>query len=115
PVAAHIVHYWQWLAPGPLNYYGVPLANFFAWLIVIFLLLLLVEAIFPRDERAYSNVNSHRTERLARSIPCILFVTSLFMFGLVDLTHGYYGGTLCAALAGVVLSGIALHVVNNRN
>ncbi|HEV2660257.1 MAG TPA: carotenoid biosynthesis protein [Ktedonobacteraceae bacterium] len=115
PVAAHVVHYWQWLAPGPLNYYGVPLANFVAWLIVIFLLLLLVEAIFLRDEKAYSKVNPHRTERLARSIPRILFAASLFMFGLVDLTHGYYGGTLFAALAGVVLSGIALHVVNNRN
>lgn len=110
PVAAHVVHYWQWLAPGPLNYYGVPLANFVAWLIVIFLLLLLVEAIFPRDEKASSYVATRRAERVARSIPRILFVTSLFMFGLVDLTHGYYGGTLFAALAGVVLLANVMHV-----
>ncbi len=103
PIAAHVVHYWQWLAPGPLNYYGVPLANFVAWLIVIFLLLLLVESIFPRDNKADSYGTTHRAERLARSIPRILFVASLFMFGLIDLTHGYYGGTLFAALAGVVL------------
>jgi uncharacterized membrane protein len=103
PVAAHVVHYWQWFAPGPLNYYGVPLANFIAWLIVIFLLLLLVEAIFPRGEKIYNDVTTRRTERLAQSIPRILFAASLFMFGLVDLTHGYYGGTLFAALACVVL------------
>jgi uncharacterized membrane protein len=115
PVAAHVVHYWQWVAPGPLNYYGVPLANFFAWLIVIFLLLLLVESIFPRDNKASSYVTTRRAERLARSIPRALFAVSLFMFGLVDLTHGYYGGTLFAALAGVVLSGLALHVVSFRN
>jgi len=115
PVAAHVVHYWQWVAPGPLNYYGVPLANFFAWLIVIFLLLLLVESIFPRDNKASSYVTTRRAERLARSIPRALFAVSLFMFGLVDLTHGYYGGTLFAALAGVVLSGLALHVVSSRN
>lgn len=103
PVAAHVVHYWQWFAPGPLNYYGVPLANFVTWLIVIFLLLLLVESIFPRNDKAHNNVTTRRAERLARSIPRILFAASLFMFGLVDLTHGYYGGTLCAALAGAVL------------
>ncbi len=103
PVAAHVVHYWQWLAPGLLNYYGVPLANFVAWLIVIFLLLLLVESIFPRGEKIYNNVTTHRAQRLARFFPRILFAASLFMFGLVDLTHGYYGGMLFAALAGVVL------------
>jgi uncharacterized membrane protein len=103
PVAAHVVHYWQWLAPGPLNYYGVPLANFVAWLIVIFLLLLLVESISPRGNKAYSYETTRRAERLALSIPRILFAASLFMFGLVDLTHGYYGGTVFAALAGVVL------------
>jgi uncharacterized membrane protein len=110
PVAAHVVHYWQWFAPGPLNYYGVPLANFVAWLIVIFLLLLLVESIFPRGEKASSNMTTRRAERLALSIPRVLFAASLFMFGLVDLTHGYYGGTLCAVLAGAVLLVFVFHV-----
>ena len=31
PVAAHLEHYWEWLAPGTINYYAVPLANFAAW------------------------------------------------------------------------------------
>lgn len=31
PVAVHVVLSWEWLAPGPVNYYEVPLANFIAW------------------------------------------------------------------------------------
>ena len=45
PVAAHLEHYWEWLAPGPINYYAVPLANFAAWFVVAFILLLLVDRV----------------------------------------------------------------------
>src|SRR5256885_16693787 len=45
PVAAHVVQYWEWLAPGPANYYGVPLANFVAWFVVAFALLVVVDAV----------------------------------------------------------------------
>jgi len=46
PVAAHVVFYWQWLAAGRVNYYGIPLANFVAWFVVTFMLLLLVDMVF---------------------------------------------------------------------
>jgi len=35
--------------------------------------------------------------------PRILFSCSLFMFGLVDLTHGYYWATLLALLAAFIV------------
>ncbi len=98
PVAAHLEHYWEWLAPGRINYYGVPLANFVAWFIVAFVLLLLVDKVLFR---AYAPVLS--SSKLVLLTPRILFSASLFMFGLVDITHGYYGAALLGILAGLVL------------
>jgi uncharacterized membrane protein len=108
PVAAHIVHYWQWLAPGTINYYGVPLANFIAWFLVALALLVVtgrllvkpvaVQRFFPTSiDLALMSI------RLAWLMPRLLFCASLFMFGLVDLTHGYYAGTVAAGSALLVL------------
>ena len=36
-------------------------------------------------------------------MPRILFGASLFMFGLVDITHGYYGAAFLGILAGLIL------------
>ena len=44
PVATHLEHYWEWQAPGRINYYGVPLANFAAWFVVAFVLLVAMRA-----------------------------------------------------------------------
>jgi uncharacterized membrane protein len=95
PVAAHLEHYWEWLAPGRVNYYGVPLMNFVAWFVVAWVLLVLIDGIFPQIT-GYSS-------RLVNSAPRLLFGASLFMFGLVDLTHGYYGSVVFGALAGVIV------------
>jgi putative membrane protein len=144
PVAFHIESYWKWLAPGYPNYYGVPLANFAAWFVVAFVLLLLVNAIFFRYHQFVGtrcivsaaqfiarDQDDHRVQdvldgisrdqsrlgrdtsgpyerRLAIFMPRILFCTSLFMFGLVDLTHGYYGATLLGILAGLIVVGLSL-------
>jgi uncharacterized membrane protein len=99
PVAAHIVHYWEWSPPGPIGYYGVPFANFAAWFLVTFVLLLLA----GRYLRQRVTSDRSRTIRLAAFAPRFLFGTSLFMFGLVDLTHGYYIATGLAILAGCLL------------
>lgn len=104
PVAFHREHYWEWLAPGPINYYGVPLANFVAWFVITLLLLLCVGAIFHRH-----HAPKFGGPRLAMLMPRILFVASLFMFALVDLTHGYYGAILPGVLAGIVLWTIWLY------
>ena len=42
--------------------------------------------------------------RLVRLVPLLLFGGSLFMFALVDLTHGYYAGVLFAALPALLLA-----------
>ena len=97
PVAFHLEHYWEWLSPGPIHYYGVPLANFAAWFAVAFLLLLCVDALFR------SAVQAKAGSRRAFLAPRVLFVASLFMFGLVDLTHGYYGAIIPGLLAGLLL------------
>ncbi len=98
PVAFHVVNYWQWLNPGPLNYYGVPFANFVAWFVVSWLLLLLVDALFSRIPTRLLHAS-----RLSLLAPRLLFFASLFMFGLVDLTHGYYLASLIALLTSASL------------
>lgn len=113
PVAAYIEHYWQWLRPGSLNYYGVPLTNFVSWCVVAFVLLLLVEwlltqgytpEVLLREEIERKYIQKRRSMwRLVSLTPRILFSCSLFMFGLVDLTHGYYWATLLALLAGAII------------
>jgi uncharacterized membrane protein len=99
PVAAHVVHYWEWSPPGPIGYYGVPFANFVAWFLVTFALLLLA----GRFLRKRVATDGSRTTQLATFAPRFLFSTSLFMFGLVDLTYEYYIGALLALFAGYLL------------
>jgi putative membrane protein len=113
PVAAYIEHYWQWSKPDLWSYYGVPLANFVSWFVVAFVLLLLVGRLLAQNntsealqrekiERKY--IQKRRSIwRLVLLTPRILFCCSLFMFGLVDLTHSYYWATLLAVLAGTII------------
>ncbi len=99
PVAAHVVHYWEWSPPGPIGYYGVPFANFVAWFLVTTGLLLLTGRFLTKRMAS----DTDKGIRLATFTPRFLFVTSLFMFCLVDLTHGYYFAVLLAIVAGCVL------------
>jgi uncharacterized membrane protein len=112
PVASHVVYYWRWLEPGQLSYYGVPLANFVAWFVVALLLLLLLRWLFGRGQGQGLQATEtawrylQKTDRiwwLVPLTPIVLFSCSLFMFGLVDLTHGYYWGALCALGAGAIV------------
>lgn len=100
PVAAHLERYWLWQAPGPLNYYGVPLVNFVAWFVVAFFLLLLVHTILSRATTKHSVSHLSQIPHIA---PRLLFVGSLLMFGLVDITHGYYAAALVGVLAACIL------------
>ncbi|HEY7417577.1 MAG TPA: carotenoid biosynthesis protein [Ktedonobacteraceae bacterium] len=99
PVAVYIEHYWVWIRPGSFNYYGVPLTNFVAWFLVVWMLITLIDMqmrLLPVRIRQPDAKLANG--RLARFVPLLLFSGSLFMFGLVDFTHGYYLGTLFAAL-----------------
>jgi uncharacterized membrane protein len=121
PVAAHVVQYWEWLAPGPANYYGVPLANFVAWFVVAFALLVVVDAVLgggqqvvvhaedetvreeKREHVVWKDVKMGMAMRLAVLTPPILFGGSILMFGLIDLTHGYPWAVVFALLAGIII------------
>jgi uncharacterized membrane protein len=107
PVAFHVVGYWQWLQAGSFNYYDVPFTNFFAWFVVAFLLLLLVDSSFSRI-----HLQSEKGLKLARRAPKLLFAASLFMFGLVDLTHGYIFAAVIALASGCLLLSL-LRKANN--
>ncbi len=86
PVATHLEHYWEWLVPEHVNYYGVPIMNFVAWFVVAWVLLYLIDRILPNSAKYIS--------RMVAWVPRLLFGLSIFMFGLVDLTHGYYGAVV---------------------
>ena len=95
PVATHLEHYWEWLVPGHVNYYGVPIMNFVAWFVVAWLLLFLIDRILPRMAENHT--------QLVTVSPRLLFGLSLFMFGLVNLAHGYYGAVVPGVLASALI------------
>lgn len=104
PVATHLEHYWEWLAPGRVNYYGVPFVNFLAWFVIAWMMLWLIDSVLLRV--------SERCSRLVFLAPRLLSAAGLFMFGLVNLTHGYYG----AVVLGLLLStAIAIAIRGNRS
>lgn len=101
PVAFHLEHYWNWLSPGIFNYYGVPISNVIAWFVLSFLLLIVINffvlhAIVLIDTTSFAG-------RLPHRIAALLYGANVFMFGLIDLTHGYYLGVLFAVIAGFLL------------
>lgn len=98
PVAASLQGYWRWLEPGPLSYNSVPLSNFAAWYLVALVLLLLVQVLLGHTKAMHA-----QRSRLALVAPRVLFVASLLMFGLVDLTHTYFGAAAPGLLAGLLL------------
>src|SRR2546421_4908417 len=100
PVAFHLEHYRDWLAPGHLNYYGVPLMNFVAWFVVALVLSLLVNRILLRAI-SFQDISSF-SSRLPLNVPTWLYFANVFMFGLIDLAHGYYIAVGVAILAAIL-------------
>lgn len=98
PVAARIEAYWVWGTTKVPTYYGVPLANFAAWFIVAFLLLLLVNVIL-----GHKQANSKMNMPLVLLIARLLFAASVFMFFLVDFTHGYYLASIPGPLVWLIM------------
>lgn len=105
PVAFHLEHYWNWLSPGILNYYGVPISNFIAWFVISSILLFVINSIVL-GAIAFADTASF-TGRLPTRMAALLYTANVFMFGLIDLTHGYYLGVLFAVIAGLLLLIIA--------
>ena len=100
PVAFHIERYRIWVAPGNLAFYGVPLMNFVAWFVVSLVLLSLVNVILL-GAIAFLDLTTF-SSRLPLNVPTWLYFAIVFMFGLVDLTHGYYIGVGVAVVAALI-------------
>ena len=101
PVAFHLEHYWNWLSPGFVNFYGVPISNFVAWFVISFLLFMVINTFLAVS--IFLLNSSSFTGRLPMRIAPLLYTANVFMFGLIDLTHGYYWGVALAVFAGLLL------------
>ncbi len=91
PVAAYVVGYWQWEAPG--RYYGVPTANFVAWATTALVLAALTWALVGR-----------RWAQMPLAwLPPLLYGLNVLQFWLVDLAYGYWWAVaLGAAVLGLL-------------
>src|SRR6266566_4841258 len=101
PVAFHLEHYWEWSSPGSINYYGIPLSNFVAWFVVALLLNILVSIILSRTI-GFLDLTSFAS-RLPTVVPPLVFTATVLLFGVVDLTHGYYLGVGCVIVVDILL------------
>ena len=79
PVAYHVKGYWEWLAPPSEGYYGVPWSNFATWLVATLVMNWLVS-------RATRGVQRLRW----RWLPVWLYGMNVFMFGVVNMMHGFW-------------------------
>jgi uncharacterized membrane protein len=77
PVAYHVKGYWLW--QGSEGYYGVPWSNFLAWLLAALLMNFIV-----------SRVVKLKREVRWGWVPVTLYVMNVLMFGIVNLTHGFW-------------------------
>ena len=97
PAAVYINGYWTWEESGPI--FGIPTANFVAWLALALLLALVARLLIE-----FSRWRGRIPEGM--SLPAMLYVLNLALFTAVDLAHGQLGaGALGLAL---LLGGAAL-------
>ncbi len=81
PVAYHVKGYWLWHETE--GYYGVPWSNFLAWLLAAVLMNLIVSQVL--------NLN---IQVRWGWVPTTLYVMNVLMFGIVNLTHGFWWSAL---------------------
>ena len=93
PVAYHVKDYWKWQGPVPEGYYGVPWSNFATWFVAALGLNWLVS-------RATAG-----TRKLAwAGLPVWLYGMNVFMFGVVNVMHGFWApGAVMAILLALLL------------
>lgn len=92
PVAYHVKKYWLWES-GTVGYYGVPWSNFAAWFIIALVMNLLLAR------------SLHSNSLLKWGwLPFTLYCMNIVMFGLVNMTHGFW----LSSLIGIILLGLLL-------
>ena len=97
PVAYHVKDYWQWQTPPSQGYYGVPWSNFASWFVAAFVMNWLLS-------RATRGARGLRW----RGLPVWLYGMNVFMFGVVNVMHGFWvPGAIMAVLLVVLGSASA--------
>jgi putative membrane protein len=104
PVAYHVKDYWRWETNGV--YYGVPLSNFIAWLIISLLLLTVLRKITGDYKLTSATPETPQSKPRFGFVPIALYILNLILFGAVNLSHGFYG----AGLLGLTVTLICLYL-----
>lgn len=103
PVAVYVQNYWTWQDRGP--YYGIPTANFIAWIgTSLVFILLLVYITGEARRRVWREVQSEQGVRLKFSynfIPMALFLMNLTFFTAINLTHNNYLAGFLGVMTGL--------------
>lgn len=94
PVAYHVKGYWQWQTSPSQDYYGVPWSNFAAWLVAV----LVMNWLVSRATRGAKGLKW-------RWLPVWLYGMNVFMFGVVNVMHGFW---VPGAIMGVLLGALGL-------
>lgn len=104
PVAFHVKNYWVWETTG--EYYGVPISNFVAWLVISLILLTVLTRITGHENNWRTSAEKPRYS----FIPLTLYLMNLILFGAVNFSHAYYG----AGIIGLTVTVLCLYVTLNR-
>jgi putative membrane protein len=104
PVAYHIKHYWEWQSPLSEGYYGVPWSNFATWFVAALGMNWLV-----------SKTAGSASKPTWGWLPVWLYGMNVFMFGVVNVMHGFWvpGVVMAVLLAVLWLGGARGHRAGN--
>ncbi len=108
PVAFHVKDYWRWETSG--QYYGVPISNFVAWLIISLLLLTVLSRIAGDDQTWRLNNYKPRFN----FVPITLYLMNLILFAAVNFSHAFYAAGLIGLIVTVLILYLALGGPINR-
>lgn len=110
PVAFHVKDYWRWETSG--QYYGVPISNFVAWLIISLLLLTVLNRIVGDDQTWRTN-NSKRKPHF-NFVPITLYLMNLILFAAVNFSHAFYAAGIIGLSVTLLILYLALGGPLNR-
>ncbi|HYP41790.1 MAG TPA: carotenoid biosynthesis protein [Chloroflexia bacterium] len=97
PVAYHVKRYWLWEDTSG-GYYGVPWSNFVTWFVAALVMNVLVSLILR------PNADMHW-----KWLPPTLYIMNVVMFGIVNVTHGFWAsGAVALVLLFALRSFVAL-------
>lgn len=101
PFASRVKHYWIWEPTKfPMAWQGVPLVNFFGWLVVSLLILAFVTPVL---------INKHPTHRHPPDFhPLAVWLGSVLLFAAGAASHGFWIAAALDGIIGVVVAVLAI-------